>query len=330
MSSKKREINLIPAILIIVGVIVLVVIGSLYAFNSEPETIQGQADVTEYRVSSKVPARIAQLRVKEGDYVHKGDTLAILSAPEVQAKLQQAQGLASAAQAQNLKADNGARQEQIRGAYDMWQKAQAGVEIAQKSYARVKKLADEGVVTAQKLDEATANLKAAIATARAAESQYDMARNGARNEDKAAARAVVSQARGAVNEVRSYIKETYLIASEDGEVTEIFPEQGELVGTGAPIMNVARINDIWVTFNVREDHLADFGLHKKVKMTIPGLKDKAVEGTVFYIKALGSYATWKATKSTGQFDMKTFEVRVRPTQKIEGLRPGMTALYQHQ
>ena len=312
MSSKKREINLIPAILIIVGVIVLVVIGSLYAFNSEPETIQGQADVTEYRVSSKVPARIAQIRVHEGDYVHKGDTLAILSAPEVQAKLQQAQGLASAAQAQNLKADNGARQEQIRGAYDMWQKAQAGVEIA------------------QKLDEATANLKAAIATARAAESQYDMARNGARNEDKAAARAVVSQARGAVNEVRSYIKETYLIASEDGEVTEIFPEQGELVGTGAPIMNVARINDIWVTFNVREDHLADFGLHKKVKMTIPGLKDKAVEGTVFYIKALGSYATWKATKSTGQFDMKTFEVRVRPTQKIEGLRPGMTALYQHQ
>ena len=212
----------------------------------------------------------------------------------------------------------------------MWQKAQAGVEIAQKSYARVKKLADEGVVTAQKLDEATANLKAAIATARAAESQYDMARNGARREDKAAARAVVSQARGAVNEVRSYIKETYLIASEDGEVTEIFPEQGELVGTGAPIMNVARINDIWITFNVREDHLADFGLHKKVKMTIPGLKDKAVEGTVFYIKALGSYATWKATKSTGQFDMKTFEVRVRPTQKIEGLRPGMTALYQHQ
>ena len=95
-------------------------------------------------------------------------------------------------------------------------------------------------------------------------------------------------------------------------------------------MNVARINDIWVTFNVREDHLADFGLHKKVKMTIPGLKDKSVEGTVFYIKALGSDATWKATKSTGQFDMKTFEVRVRPTQKIEGLRPGMTALYQHQ
>ena len=154
MSAKKREINLIPAILIIVGVIILVIIGSLYAFRSEPETIQGQADVTEYRVSSKVPARIAQIRVHEGDYVHKGDTLAILSAPEVQAKLQQAQGLASAAQAQNLKADNGARQEQIRGAYDMWQKAQAGVEIAQKSYARVKKLADEGVVTAQKLDEA--------------------------------------------------------------------------------------------------------------------------------------------------------------------------------
>lgn len=230
MSSKKRGINLIPAILIIVGVIVLVVIGSLYAFNSEPETIQGQADVTEYRVSSKVPARIAQLRVREGDYVHKGDTLAILSAPEVQAKLQQAEGLASAAQAQNQKADNGARQEQIRGAYDMWQKAQAGVEIAQKSYARVKKLAEEGVVTAQKLDEATANLKAAIATARAAESQYDMARNGARREDKAAARAVVSQARGAVNEVRSYIKETYLIASEDGEVTEIFRSKENLSG----------------------------------------------------------------------------------------------------
>ena len=324
-TNNKGKVNLIPALIILASVITLVVLGSLYAFRHEDETLEGQADVTEYRVSSKVPGRIKRFYVEEGQYVHAGDTLAVLEAPEVAAKLQQAEAAESAAAAQSQKADNGARQEQIQGAFDMWQKAKVGVTIAQKSWVRVKRLADEGVLPAQKLDEVTAQRDAAIATEKAAKSQYDMAVNGARIEDKEAARALVHQAQGAIKEVNSYIKETYLVASADGEVTEIFPSVGELVGTGAPVMNIALMNDIWMTFNVREDQLNTFRMNKTIHVNIPAI-DKEVEAKVFYMKDLGSYATWKATKTTGQFDMKTFEVKVRPGKKVEGLRPGMSVL----
>ena len=308
----RQKANFIPAILIMAGIIILVIIGSLYAFDNEPDTIQGQADVTEYRVSSKVPGRVLKYMVKEGDYVHAGDTLAILEAPEVNAKLAQAQAAEDAAAAQNRKAEKGARQEQIAGAYEMWQKAKAGVDIAEKSYARVKRLYDQG--------------NAAIATERAAKSQYDMAKNGAEREDKEAAAALVNRAKGAVSEVNSYIKETVLVASADGEVTDIFPQIGELVGTGAPIMNIALMNDMWVTFSIREDHLANFKMNQTFKATIPALNNKEVTLKVYYMKDLGSYAAWKATKTTGQFDMKTFEVKASPVQKVEGLRPGMSVI----
>lgn len=322
----KQKANFLPAIVVLAGIIILVIVGSLYAFNNEPDTIQGQADVTEYRVSSKVPGRVLRYLVKEGDYVHQGDTLAILEAPDISAKLSQAQAAEDAAAAQSRKAEKGAREEQKTAAYEMWQKAKAGVDIAEKSYARVKRLYEQGVMTAQKLDEVTAQRDAAIATEKAAKSQYDMAKNGAEREDKDAAAALVNRAKGAVSEVNSYLKETVLIAAADGEVTDIFPQIGELVGTGAPIMNVALMNDMWVTFNVREDHLSLFKMNQTVTATIPALNNKEVTLKVYYMKDLGSYAAWKATKTTGQFDMKTFEVKASPVQKVEGLRPGMSVI----
>ncbi|MBR5531400.1 MAG: efflux RND transporter periplasmic adaptor subunit [Bacteroidaceae bacterium] len=324
--KKHDKANLLPALLIVAAVVVLVVLGSLYAFQEETETIQGQADVTEYRVSSKVPGRILEYRVREGDKVHRGDTLALLEAPDIAAKYRQAQAAEAAAAAQDRKALKGARQEQITAAYEMWQKAKAGVEIAEKSYQRVKRLFDQGVTTAQKLDEVSANRDAAVATERAARAQYDMARNGAEREDKEAAAALVRRAQGAVSEVASYLDETVLTASADGEVTEIFPQVGELVGTGAPIMNVAVMTDMWVSFNVREDHLTRFGMHKTLKATVPALGGKTIHLKVFHMKDLGSFAAWKATKTTGQFDMRTFEVKAAPTEPIEGFRPGMSVL----
>jgi len=327
MSEKnEKKPDLLIPILIVVAVILLVAGGSYFAFREQTETIQGQADVTEYRISTKVPSRVLEIRVKEGDYVHKGDTLVLLDAPEVDAKLQQARAAEAAAAAQDRKALRGARQEQIQGAYEMWQKAKVGVDIAEKTYQRVKNLFDQGVIAAQKLDEATAQRDAAIATEKAAKSQYDMAKNGAQQEDKDAARALVERARGAISEVNAYVGETVLIAPRDGEVTDIFPVVGELVGSGAPIMNIAEMNDLWVTFNVREDHLSHFKQGATIEANIPALGKENVKMTVFHMKDLGSYATWKATKTTGQFDMKTFEVKVRPDQPIEGLRPGMSVL----
>lgn len=304
------------------AIVAIGLIGTL-AFKSEPEVIQGYVEVSEYRVSSKVPGRVLELRVKEGDYVKVGDTLAILDAPDVKAKLAQAQSAESAATAMDQMANNGARREQINGAFALLQQAKAGLEIAQKSYNRVQRLYDEGVMSAQKRDEAFANYKALEAQVKAAQSQYDMAVNGARREEKLAAAAQVNRAKGAVQEVSSYINETMQIAQKEGEVSDVFPKVGELIGTGSPIMNISILDDMWGTFNVREDQLNGMQVGSTITAFVPAF-NKEIKMKVYYIKDQGSYATWKATKANGQYDLKTFEVKARPIKPFEGLRPGMS------
>ena len=325
MSAKTQHNNILLAILGFSAAVVIVALIGFFALGRDPELIQGQVEVSEYRVSSKVPGRILEIRVKEGDFVKVGDTLAILDAPEVRAKMEQARSAENAAAALELKAQNGAREEQIRGAYNLMQQAKAGLEIAEKSYQRIQRLFDEGVVSAQKRDEVYANYKAMEAQAKAAESQYDMARNGARREDKLAAAAQVGRAKGAVHEVNSYIHETVQIAQMEGEVSDVYPKVGELVGTGSPIMTISVINDMWGTFNVREDQLNGLAVGKTFEAFVPAF-NKNVQMKVYYMKDQGSYAVWKATKTNGQYDLKTFEVKARPVEKMEGLRPGMSLI----
>ena len=325
MSAKTQHNNILLAIIGFAAVIVIVAVIGFFAFGRDPELIQGQVEVSEYRVSSKVPGRILEIRVKEGDFVKAGDTLAILDAPEVRAKMEQARSAEDAASALELKAQNGAREEQIRGAYNVLQQAKAGDEIAEKSYNRVQRLFDEGVMSAQKRDEAYASYKALEAQMKAAQSQYDMAVNGARREDKMAAAAQVGRARGAVQEVTSYIHETVQIAQMDGEVMDIYPKLGELVGTGSPIMSIAVMKDLWGTFNVREDQLNGLEIGKTFTAFVPAF-NKEIQMKVYYMKDQGSYAVWKATKANGQYDLKTFEVKARPVEKMEGLRPGMSLI----
>ena len=323
MSAKSQHNNILLAIVGFAAVIIIVALIGFFTLGRDPEIMQGQVEASEYRVSSKVPGRILEIRVKEGDYVKVGDTLVILDAPEVRAKMEQARGAEDAASAIELKAQNGAREEQIRGAFQVLQQAKAGLEIAEKSYKRVQHLFDEGVLSAQKRDEAYAQYKAMEAQCLAAQSQYDMAVNGARREDKLAAQAQVSRARGAVQEVRSYINETVQVAQMEGEVSSIYPKVGELVGTGSPIMTISMMDDMWGTFNVREDQLNGLQVGSEFSAFVPAF-NKDIKMKVYFMKDQGSYAVWKATKTNGQYDLKTFEVKARPVDKIEGLRPGMS------
>ena len=323
--TKTQHNNILLAIAGFVAVVIIVALIGFLALGREPDVKQGQVEVTEYRVSSKVPGRILELRVKEGDYVKVGDTLAILDAPEVRAKMEQARSAENAAVAIELKAKNGAREEQIRGAFSVLQQAKAGYEIAEKSYQRIQRLFDEGVISAQKRDEVYAQYKAMEATMKAAQSQYDMAVNGARMEDKMAAAAQVGRAKGAVQEVTSYINETVQIAQMEGEVSDVYPKVGELVGTGSPIMSIAVMDDMWGTFNIREDQLAGLQVGSEFTAFVPAF-NKEVKMKVYYLKDQGSFAVWKATKANGQYDLKTFEVKARPVEKLEGLRPGMSLI----
>ncbi len=326
MKKNKDVTVILAAALVLVGVVAVVILAGL-SMPEHQEIIQGQAETTDYRLSSKVPARVLELRVQEGDHVCRGDTLVVLEAPDIQAKLSQAEAAYATALAQERKTQNGTRQEQVQQAYEMWQKAVAGMDVAEKTYRRVDRLFEQGVMAEQKRDEAKANYKAMEAAEKAARAQYEMACNGARHEDKDAAEAQVLRARGAVNEVSAYVDETVLLATADGEVTEIFPEVGELVGTGAPVMNVSCTNDVWFTFNIREDLLPGLTVGTETEVYLPAI-DKNIPVRITLMKDVGSFAAWKATKALDGFDLKTFEVQARPLEmaETEGVRSGMSAI----
>lgn len=323
--EKKENRKLIVALGGVVFVVAaLAIIGFLF-INKPDEILQGQAEATSVRVSGKLPGRVVEFYVHEGDMVHKGDTLVHIHSSLAEAKLQQARAMETAAQAVDKKVDAGTRSQIVQSAYQVWQQAQAAVGITKKTYDRMQNLFSEGVVSEQKRDEAKAAYDAAVAGAAAAKSQYELAKQGPQSEDKTQAAAMVTVAKGGVAEVESVLEDQYLTAPCDGQVDVIFPNVGELVALGAPIMNVLRIDDKWVTFNVREDKLKDFTMGKELTVDIPAL-DKEAKVKIYYVRDLGSYATWHATKTTGDWDSKTFEIKARPLEDLPDLRPGMTVL----
>ena len=326
MEKTQKKGNIWIGIGVLVALIAAVSVLGIIFSRPKEAVIQGEAEAAEYRISGKVPGRIEAFFAAEGDMVHKGDTLVLIDSPEVRAKLAQANAAYAAAAAQRNKANTGARKEEIAGAYEIWQKALVGKDIAKKTLDRATRLHEQKVISDQKFDEATAQYNAAAATAEAAKSQYDMAVKGAREEDKAAAIALVDRANGAVMEVKSYLSELKLTSPVDGVISARYPHVGELVGTGSPIMTVTDLSDMWFTFNIREDKLHSMKSGDKLRLSIPALDGKEIDATVTYIAARESYATWRATKETDQYDAKTFEVRAVPVSKVEGLRPGMTSI----
>lgn len=322
----QKEGSLLLGVVALLTVVVVVAVVGVLALRPEKTLIQGEAEAAEYRVSGKVPGRIEMYLYEEGEQVKKGDTLVVIYSPEVEAKKKQALAAREMAEAVNQKAQNGAQREQIQGAYELYQKAKAGEEIYRKSFERVQRLYDKGVVSAQKRDETEAQYKAAAATVKAARSQYEMALAGARAEDKAAAAAQVSRVDGILEEVAAAEAERYLLSPCDGEVNERFPKVGELVGQGSPVMSIVDLTDVWFTFAVREDMLSNFAMGSVTKINIPALGTATYPVTVTHLQAMGTYASWRSTKQNGGYDVRTFDVKCRPIETIPGLRPGMTAL----
>ena len=316
---KKKNIT---GLLVTMAVFAAVISLSIYFFsNSEPTYLQGQVEAKQINVAPKVPGRVKAIYKQEGDQVHKGDLLL-----ELDAKLSQAEAARLAAQAQSDKAQRGARTEQIQAAYNVWQQAQAAADFAAKSYERVNNLYNDKVLPAQKKDEVYTQMVALQKQADAAKSQYEMAKNGARVEDKTAAQALVAQAQGVITEVNAYKDGAKVFAPADAEIQTIIPNEGEIVNAGYPVMNLIDSSDEWVVFNIREDKMADFKIGTKFKGIVPALANQEIEMEVKHIAVQADFATWTATKSKGDFDKKTFAIKAYPTEKIKDLRPGMSVL----
>lgn len=311
---------------VIVATAALAIIGFCF-MNRPDELIEGQADATSVRISGKLPGRVVDFYVQEGDMVRAGDTLVHIHSSLAEAKLMQAEAMETAAAAQNRKVDAGTRKQIVQTARDLVAQAQAAATISRKTYERMENLFKEGVISEQKRDEAKAAYDASTAALQAAQSQLSLAVDGAQKEDKESASAMVNVARGGVMEVESLLEDQYLTAPCDGQIDQIYPEAGELVSLGAPIMSLLKVSDKWVTFNVREELLNDMQLGQTIRVMIPALDKMETDAQIFYVRDLGSYATWHATKSTGDWDSRTFEVKARPVDSIAALRPGMTVLY---
>jgi len=321
----KKDKMLIGTIVIVLLVVAALAVVGFVSINQGPDTIQGQGDATEIRISGKLPGRIAEFYVEEGQKVKAGDTLVRIHSSLVDARMEQAQAMEDAARATNSKVDAGTRSQIVASAKDLWEQAQAASGIAKKTYDRMQNLYAEGVVTEQKRDEAKAAYDAAKAGEAAAKSQYELALSGPQSQDKQASAAMLNVARGGVREVGALLEDQYLIAPCDGEITVIYPNVSELVATGAPIMSLQK-DDHWAVFNMRETSLGDIEVGKEIKVRIPALDNKVVKMKVFYIRDLGTYANWQATKSTGDFDARTFQVKARPSAPIKNFRPGMSVI----
>ena len=324
--KQNKKLALVAGMLIVVAIVAGAAIWGMLSLKPADKTIQGQADCESVRISGKLGGRLVEIYVKEGEFVHQGQKLAKIYSSTTDATLSRAQAMRDAAANANQKVQQGTRQELINSAQKMLEQAQAAEEISRKTYERTNNLHKEGVVSTQRLDEAKAALDAATAAVATAKSQLDLAKNGPQAEDRAASRNMETAAQASVREVEAVLEDQYLIAPCDGEVSSIYPHIGELVVMGAPIMTISMLDDIWATFNVREERLNDLEMGKEIDVMIPALGNKEAKMKIYYIHDMGSFATWGSTKAYGDYDSKTFEIKARPVQPIEKFRPGMSVI----
>lgn len=318
--------NRLLAIFSLAALAICLAYGLILAYSPEPQIMQGQIEAREYNVSSKVPGRVEQVLVRRGDVVNQGDLLFAIHSPELDAKLMQAEGGRDAAKALQQEADNGARKQQITAAKEQWLKAKAAATLAKTTYERVENLFNEGVIARQKRDEAFTQWQAAKYTEQAALAMYEMADEGARLETKAAAAGNARMAEGAVKEVSAILEDSQMRSPKSGEVSEVLLQAGELAPSGFPVVSLIDIKDAWAVFQVREDQLAQFSKGKKLMLTLPAL-GREVEFTVAHVSVMGEFATWRSTESGHDFDMRTFEVELRPNSEIPDLRVGMSVIF---
>lgn len=326
MDKTKKYLSV--AFIVVLAIVIVVSLIGMILLKKKPVILQGQIEATEIRISGKLPGRIDTFLVKEGQNVRQGDTLVVINSPEALAKYQQVNAMEDIAKYQHQKVDEGTRQQIIASLRQLWNKTQSDLQLAKVTYDRVQTLYKDSVVTSQRKDEVEAMYKAALAAERAAYSQYQMAVDGARIQDKESARSLVMAARGTVEEVAALLRDARLTAPESGQISAIFPKRGELVGAGMPIMNLVVLDDVHVVLNVREDRLPLFKMGGTFSADVPAIDRKGIEFRINYISPLGSFATWKSTKQAGSYDLRTFEIHALPVTKVDGLRPGMSVLYQ--
>lgn len=320
MTIKNKIIISIPVIIFIISITFLII----NSLSKKEIIITGVVETTEIDVSSKIPGRIDTILVKEGDIVRKGDILAKLESKELDAKLEQAKGAMEAAKSKMILIKKGVRKEEKEAAEKLYLQAKSQYEYALKTWERFKKLYQDGVISSQEMDEIDFKYKAALNQMEAAKAKYDMALNGARQEEIDAAESLFHQAENTYKEALAYYDELKIKAPVSGEIYKIISDEGEIINSGYPIFTLLKKDDSYVVIQLREDTMKNIKLNKIVKGKIPSLGNKEYEFKITYISPMADFATWKPTNQKGEFDLKTFEIHLKSINPIKELRPGMT------
>jgi HlyD family secretion protein len=320
------------AVIKVVGIIVLILLLGLIAFglwkSYQPKQVelQGRVEAETIHVSTKVPSRIEEVYVHEGDKVKKGQELVRLFSPEVDAKKQQALASLQSALALQSTADRGSQQENIETLYANWQSLKAQQTLAQTTYQRGANLFKEGVISRQRRDEMQAAAASATQITEAAYQQYKRAKRGSTPEQKSLANAQVEITKAAVAEANALEAETKLLSPINGTVSKTYGKASELVAIAVPIVSLIEDDDLWVSVDVREDIYAQVYKSKTIEGFIPALNQTATF-KIKNIDAEGEFATIKTTRQTGGYDIRSFKVHLAPVQPIADLKVGMSVLF---
>lgn len=323
--KKTSKILFTLFIIILLSILTLSILG-IFMMKEKDIVLQGQIEAEEYNISGLLPGRIENIYVKKGDKVDKGDTLLHIISREVNAEYEAQKALENAASLQSEKISNGSRKQLISIAKELWDGTKSDLKLAKTTYNRIKALYEDSIVSLQRRDEVEAIYKSALAAERAAYYQYQIAVEGAQEQDKASAKAMAVAAQNNSEVVKALLNDAKLTSPISGEVATIALNQGELSSIGTPIMTIVDIENTYLVLNVREDLLINFKIGDIISCDIPALGLENVPFNINYISPLGSFATWKATKDTGGYDLRTFEIQAVPTIKINDLRPGMSVL----
>ena len=321
----KKKISLIVFTAILLILLLASIVG-VAVYKDDETLLQGQIESVEISISGTLPGRVEKYYVEEGQRVEVGDTLVIISSPQAEAKYNQAKALESASLAQNEKVDAGTRIQLINIAKEIWNKAKSDLELAKHTRERMNKLYEEKVISIQRKDEIDALYQSALSEERAAYYQYEMAKAGMQEEDKATSYSIVMAAQSTVDEVASVLKDAALTSPISGEVGAKYLNESELVGVGTPLMKIIMIDECYLVLNIREDMMPNFRMGETIYVDIPAIDSNNIPFKINYISPMGSFATWKSTKEKGSYDLKTFELHAKPTRNIKGLRPGMSVL----
>lgn len=335
--NKRINAKMLIVALIVIGLIGFVIYGLLKSQrHATPEsiTLQGQMEMQQTSIAAKVPGRIAKIMVMEGDSVSVGQQLIEMDSPEITAKINQAKAGKQMAQSQLDKAENGARPQEIAQAKAAWQGNQAAADLAKSTYERVNRLYEEGLMARQKRDEAYTQFVANQDKAEAARQQYLMAVEGARSEDKSAATAQVAQVDAKLEEALVAQEEANLKSPIAGIVDSVIVNPGEVIGQGVPILSLVDPKKQWVVLNITENYLSQFAIGSKFTGTLPALSTPdapyQAEFTVYASSPLADFATWRPTNNDDGFDVRTFEIKARPTVPDVKIRSGMSVLVKAQ